>query len=62
MSYEKGERTVNLVARFDEVNGDDGFVELKVRVTPRRKGLCLSRRSSLELAMVKIGLPIIGFQ
>ena len=58
----KGGRTVNLITGFDKVNGDDGFVKLKMRVTLWRESLCLSRRCSLELAILKIEFPIVGFQ
>ena len=58
----KGERTVNLVTGFNEVNGDDGFVQLKMRMTLRRKSLRLPGGCSLELAALKIEFPIAGFQ
>jgi len=58
----KGGHTENLITRFDEANGDDGFVELKMRVTLRRKGLRRPGGCSMEFAMLKIGLPIISFQ
>jgi len=51
-----------LITGFNEVNGDDGFVKLKMRMTLGRKGLCLPGGCSLELAVLKIGFPVVGFQ
>ena len=49
-----GGHTINLIAGFDEVNRDDGFIELKMRVALRRKSLRLSGGRSLEFAVLEI--------
>jgi hypothetical protein len=58
----EAERTENLVTRFDEVNGDDGFIKLKMRMTLRRKSLRLSRGCSMEFPIFEVGLPVTGFK
>ena len=57
--WTKARHTVDLVTRLDEVNGDNGFIELKVRMTPRKKSLRLSR--GWEPTILKIGFPVMGF-
>lgn len=55
-------RTVNLVTGFDKINGDYSFFKLKVRVALCRESLRPPWGCPRELALLKIGLPIISFQ
>ena len=56
------ERTVNLIAGFDKINGDHSFIESKVRMTLGGKSLCPAWGRPWELAVLEIELPIISFQ
>ena len=50
-----------MIARFDKVNGDDGLIELKMGMIPRKNILHTSWVCSKELA-VEIGFPVIWLQ
>ena len=44
------------------VNRDDGLIELKMGMIPRRKILHTSWGCSMELAMLEIGFPVVRSQ